>query len=51
MHNDKSLEANDAGGMPPLVFQVSEVAEMKSMEPTVLFMIDSKLILVIIRMA
>ena len=48
MHNDKSLEANDAGGMLWLVFQVSKATAMRSMEPTVLFMIDSELILVII---
>ena len=48
MHNDKSPEANDAGSMPRLVFQVSEAMAMRSMEPTVLFMFDSELILVII---
>ena len=34
--------------MPQLVFQVSEAMAMWSMEPTVLFMIDSELILVAI---
>ena len=36
--------------MPWLVFQVSKAMAMESMEPMVLFMIDSKLILVIIQM-
>ena len=51
MHNDKSPEANDTSSMPRLVFQVSKAMAMWLMEPIVLFMIDSELILVVIRMA